>query len=52
MLLLLASPTLIAQYLLQIKPADTDSNAIAALRSNGKYQEIQGKYFTYDIYGQ
>lgn len=32
--------------------AEKFSKAIAALRSNGKYQEIQGKYFAYDIYGQ
>lgn len=28
------------------------NNAIAALRANGKYAEVQGKYFSYDIYGQ
>ncbi|WP_253271481.1 BamA/TamA family outer membrane protein [Flavihumibacter sp. ZG627] len=38
MLLLLASPALMAQYLLQIKPADTDSNAIAALQLNGSFK--------------
>ncbi|AMR68241.1 ABC transporter substrate-binding protein [Aquipseudomonas alcaligenes] len=32
--------------------ADKFSAAIAALRANGKYQEVQGKYFAYDIYGQ
>jgi arginine/ornithine transport system substrate-binding protein len=28
------------------------SAAIDAIRANGKYQEVQAKYFDYDIYGQ
>ena len=28
------------------------NSAIDALRQNGKYKEIQDKYFTYDVYGQ
>ena len=32
--------------------AEKFSNAIAALRENGKYKEVQDKYFAYDIYGQ
>lgn len=32
--------------------AEKFSDAIATLRANGKYQEIQSKYFSYDIYGQ
>ncbi|WP_428787640.1 ABC transporter substrate-binding protein [Vibrio profundum] len=28
------------------------NTAIDALRQNGKYKEIQDKYFTYDVYGQ
>ena len=31
--------------------ADKFSAAIAAIRANGKYQEVQGKYFQFDIYG-
>ncbi|MDP3815738.1 lysine/arginine/ornithine ABC transporter substrate-binding protein [Pseudomonas sp.] len=31
--------------------ADKISAAIAAIRANGKYQEVQGKYFDFDIYG-
>ena len=27
------------------------NDAIKALRANGKYQEINRKYFKYDIYG-
>jgi arginine/ornithine transport system substrate-binding protein len=26
--------------------------AIAAIRANGKYKEIQNKYFNFDIYGK
>ncbi len=32
--------------------AEKFNQAIAALRSNGKYEEVQSKYFSYDIYGQ
>ncbi|CAD5108601.1 ABC transporter substrate-binding protein [Zestomonas carbonaria] len=28
------------------------SNAILAIRENGKYKEIQDKYFTFDVYGK
>ncbi|MNT75116.1 Lysine-arginine-ornithine-binding periplasmic protein precursor [compost metagenome] len=28
------------------------NNAIKALRENGKYQQIQAKYFDFDIYGE
>nr|WP_321444913.1 transporter substrate-binding domain-containing protein [uncultured Cohaesibacter sp.] len=31
--------------------ADKFSAAIAALRANGKYQEINAKYFDFDVYG-
>jgi arginine/ornithine transport system substrate-binding protein len=31
--------------------ADKFSAAIAAIRANGKYQAVQGKYFQFDIYG-
>jgi arginine/ornithine transport system substrate-binding protein len=31
--------------------ADKFSAAIAAIRANGKYQQVQGKYFQFDIYG-
>lgn len=31
--------------------ADEFTDAIDAIRSNGKYKEINDKYFTYDIYG-
>jgi arginine/ornithine transport system substrate-binding protein len=26
--------------------------AIAAIRANGKYKEIENKYFNFDIYGK
>ena len=26
--------------------------AIAAIRANGTYQQVQSKYFPFDIYGQ
>ncbi|MFV0282520.1 MAG: ABC transporter substrate-binding protein, partial [Castellaniella sp.] len=32
--------------------ADKISAAILAIRANGKYQEVQGKYFQFDIYGK
>lgn len=32
--------------------AERFNQAIAAVRANGKYQQVQGKYFSYDIYGQ
>ncbi|NQD93993.1 ABC transporter substrate-binding protein [Pseudomonas sp. CrR25] len=32
--------------------ADKFTAAIAAIRANGKYQEVQGKYFDFDIYGE
>ncbi|QLC72115.1 ABC transporter substrate-binding protein [Pseudomonas sp. LPB0260] len=32
--------------------ADKISAAIAAIRANGKYQEVQDKYFDFDIYGE
>lgn len=32
--------------------AEKFNKAIASLRSNGMYQQVQGKYFAYDIYGQ
>ncbi|MCP8893630.1 ABC transporter substrate-binding protein [Shinella daejeonensis] len=32
--------------------ADRFSNAIAAIRDNGKYQEINAKYFPFDVYGE
>lgn len=32
--------------------ADKFTNAIAAIRANGKYQEINAKYFDFDVYGE
>ena len=32
--------------------ADKFTAAIAAIRANGKYKEIQDKYFDFDVYGQ
>jgi arginine/ornithine transport system substrate-binding protein len=31
--------------------ADKFSAAIAAIRANGKYQQVQDKYFSFDVYG-
>jgi arginine/ornithine transport system substrate-binding protein len=31
---------------------DKITGAIAAIRANGKYKQIQDKYFDFDIYGQ
>ena len=31
--------------------ADKFTNAIAAIRANGKYKEINAKYFPFDVYG-
>ncbi|MDM8349751.1 ABC transporter substrate-binding protein [Pseudomonas sp. sp1636] len=30
---------------------DKFNTAIAAIRANGKYQQVQGKYFDFDVYG-
>ena len=32
--------------------ADKFTKAIAAIRENGKYQEINAKYFEFDVYGE
>jgi arginine/ornithine transport system substrate-binding protein len=32
--------------------AEKFNTAIAAIRANGKYQEVQNKYFTFNVYGQ
>jgi arginine/ornithine transport system substrate-binding protein len=32
--------------------ADKISAAILAIRANGKYKEVQGKYFAFDVYGE
>jgi len=32
--------------------ADKLSGAIAAIRANGKYKEINDKYFDFDVYGE
>jgi polar amino acid transport system substrate-binding protein len=32
--------------------ADKFTNAIAAIRASGKYQEINAKYFPFDVYGE
>jgi arginine/ornithine transport system substrate-binding protein len=32
--------------------ADKITAAIAAIRANGKYKEVQDKYFTFDVYGE
>jgi polar amino acid transport system substrate-binding protein len=32
--------------------ADKFTNAVAAIRANGKYQEINAKYFAFDVYGE
>lgn len=32
--------------------ADKISAAILAIRANGKYQEVQGKYFQFNVYGE
>ncbi|HCV70621.1 MAG TPA: amino acid ABC transporter, partial [Agrobacterium sp.] len=32
--------------------ADKFTAAIAGIRANGKYQEINKKYFDFDVYGQ
>ncbi len=32
--------------------AEKINNAIAAIRANGKYKEVQDKYFKFDVYGE
>ena len=32
--------------------ADKFNAAIAAIRANGKYQQVQDKYFTFNVYGE
>jgi arginine/ornithine transport system substrate-binding protein len=31
--------------------ADKITAAIAAIRANGKYKQVQDKYFSFDVYG-
>ena len=32
--------------------AERFNKAIAAIRANGKYQEVQDKYFQFNVYGK
>jgi arginine/ornithine transport system substrate-binding protein len=32
--------------------AEKINTAIAAIRANGKYKEVQDKYFKFDVYGE
>jgi arginine/ornithine transport system substrate-binding protein len=32
--------------------ADKFNAAIAAIRANGKYQQVQDKYFNFNVYGK
>ena len=32
--------------------AERFNKAIAAIRANGKYQEVQNKYFQFNVYGE